>query len=167
MEDPNAAGPVKSRFLITRHKNEAQPDSGVSENYTYASDTPEAFWLLADMIQRYGGQTVYDIASMFAMLSKGTDNLTDDEAQAIRGLINLAAIPGLLVGGDPVELALQHTYRMLYERQITREQAAHLAASWINKPVTTEAWRKRVDRWAEDQGKPKIEQPRGRPRKHK
>ena len=44
------------------------------------------------------------------------------------------------------------TYRHLTEREISYEQAAHIASVLLDRHYSAEAWRKHVSRWAERQG---------------
>ena len=55
---------------------------------------------------------------------------------------------------DPSELALAVSYDQLRKHQLTAAQAALFASALLYQPVTAEAWRQRVDRWAEAQQRP-------------
>ncbi len=123
-------------------------------------------WVLYDMMQRYGTDTVYNIAAAFVK-STTHGELTESDAAEIRRLMDRAGELEQEYNGDPLEAALSLTYSMLYNKQMTREEAASFASKYLRRPTSTEAWRKRVDRWAQEQGKAKIEQPRGRPPKQK
>ena len=52
---------------------------------------------------------------------------------------------------DPAELALALSYEQYREHQLTDAQAALFATALLGQPVSADAWRQRVDRWAEAQ----------------
>ena len=71
--------------------------------------------------------------------------------------------------GDPLALGIDKweteedqllslCYWLLKNKTFSREQAARFASARLPKPVDKDAWRKRVDRWAEAKGLPKVEQ---------
>jgi hypothetical protein len=66
---------------------------------------------------------------------------------------------------DSEDNVLWYSYEMLDQKKLTRERAAKIASGMLGKTFTTEAWRKRVDRWAEAQGHPPLGQTKRRPRK--
>jgi hypothetical protein len=47
-------------------------------------------------------------------------------------------------------------YHLLRERKINRRNAADLASLLLKKETSTETWRKRVDRWVEKKGLPRV-----------
>ena len=49
---------------------------------------------------------------------------------------------------DPAELALAVSYDQLRKHQLTDVQAALFASALLDQPVSTHAWRQRMDRWA-------------------
>ncbi len=53
---------------------------------------------------------------------------------------------------------LSLSYRLLSERKINYQQAAAGASYILERPINTAAWKQRVIRWAEKQGKPKVGQ---------
>lgn len=53
--------------------------------------------------------------------------------------------------------ALQISYEVLGRKDWTRKQAARFASNVLGREISTDTWRKRVDRWAQRQGKPKVE----------
>lgn len=75
-----------------------------------------------------------------------------------RGEIIFSPPPGSveIPGATDDDRLLGFCYQLLRNKSITRAQAAALA-SWVRqKPVTTAAWRMRVDRWAASQSLPKV-----------
>ncbi len=59
---------------------------------------------------------------------------------------------------DDEDLLLRATYTMLKNGFMSRSEAVDFANQMLGKNFTTDAWRKRVDRWAEHEGLPKVEQ---------
>jgi hypothetical protein len=66
---------------------------------------------------------------------------------------------------DREEIMLVSSYWALRQKHLTREQVAQEASTFLGKRLSTDAWRKRVDRWAEEQGYEAIGQTKRRPRK--
>lgn len=56
------------------------------------------------------------------------------------------------------DMMLLRTYELLKAKRMTRDGAAMVAGAVLGRPVSSEAWRKAVDRWAEKKGLPKVEQ---------
>jgi len=50
------------------------------------------------------------------------------------------------------DVALRASYRLLHSRLASWDDATALASHQLKKPITKEAWRRRVGRWAERQG---------------
>ena len=65
---------------------------------------------------------------------------------------------------SPEEIQLWRSYWELQRKETTRDEAAQRASAFLETPISTDAWRKRVDRWAEDQGLPALGQTKRRPR---
>jgi hypothetical protein len=61
---------------------------------------------------------------------------------------------------EHLDRVVHFTYVLLREKQINRSQAAEIASLLLEKPISTEAWRKRVDRWVEKHQLPKVGLPR-------
>ena len=60
---------------------------------------------------------------------------------------------------------LEMAYDLLQEGSVNREQAAKLASVALGKEIKESAWRKAVDKWAREHGKPKLDLSHGRPSK--
>ncbi len=96
---------------------------------------------------------------------KGPDyNLNDHDRYILN---NFATITRVLLQECPTaeDLLLRVSYDGLRKRLLTRASAAALATEMLqrskskqSKPIGTEAWRKRVDRFAEREGLAKVEQ---------
>jgi hypothetical protein len=65
---------------------------------------------------------------------------------------------------EPEQLILQHCYKELRAKKMTRQRAALLASTILDKPISTNAWRKKTDRWAEKQGMEPLGQTKRRAR---
>ncbi len=65
------------------------------------------------------------------------------------------------------DMLLEETYKLLSERKISRNTAATIAQDVLQENISADAWRKAVDKWALDNGKPKLDLPHGRPTKQK
>ncbi len=52
----------------------------------------------------------------------------------------------------PPDVALRASYRLLHNRLASWDDATALANHQLKKPITKDAWRRRVGRWAERQG---------------
>jgi hypothetical protein len=59
---------------------------------------------------------------------------------------------------EHLDRVVHFTYVLLREKRINREQAAKIASLLLEKPPSTEAWRKRVDRWVTEHNLPKVRQ---------
>ncbi len=129
------------------------PETGLDFPF---SPTPVQMWQLYKMIQDFGFDEAVNLAILCANLVK--HDLTDDDRARIRRALKHTELFTKVLGGTtPLELALTRSYFLLYNNAITREQAADLASDIMKKRVSVESWRKRVDRWAEEQGYPKVQ----------
>ena len=63
------------------------------------------------------------------------------------------------------EFLLDASYNLLKAKRLTREEVADLAKRFLGKEITTNAWRKKTDRWAELQNLPPLGQTKRRPRR--
>lgn len=58
---------------------------------------------------------------------------------------------------DTDDFLLSRSYHLLRDKKLGRAAVATVASSMLNTPISTDSWRKRVDRWAEKEGLPKVE----------
>ena len=65
------------------------------------------------------------------------------------------------------EATLEASYELLREGKISRAQAATLAQDVLQQKISLDTWRKAVDKWAAEHGKPKLDLRHGRPIKQK
>jgi transglutaminase-like putative cysteine protease len=63
------------------------------------------------------------------------------------------------------EYLLSYSYYMLSVKYMTRPRVAEIASTILGRPITPEAWRKAVNKWAHENGMPKLDLPHGRPSK--
>ena len=61
-----------------------------------------------------------------------------------------------LRGPDKEDDATELTYGLLYDKQVSRDEAADLASALLGRTISSEAWRKHIDRWAAAKGLPKV-----------
>ena len=108
-----------------------------------------------------GPDAVYDIAS----IAHGIVNpeRTEEEWESLRHALD-ELISDVDQWTDNDEMLLKESYTALRSGRWTRARAAEIARNVLGKPITTDGWRKRVDRWAKDRGLPKIDLPAGRPK---
>ncbi len=66
---------------------------------------------------------------------------------------------------DRRQEALSNSYDMLRRGEWTRSKAAEHAEWMLGKAIDPEAWRKAVNKWADENGKPRLDLPHGRPSK--
>ncbi len=113
-----------------------------------------------------GWDAVVAIAALAATLQRSIDlpgvPMTDEEYRKLAVTFTALHATAATLSRDGV---LEVTYELLRERKINRAQAAVLASDVLQKKVKTDTWRKAVDKWAADSGRPPIELPRGRPGK--
>ena len=60
----------------------------------------------------------------------------------------------------PEERALVVTYSLLRSKAVSHEHAANIASTMLGKTYSAEAWRKKLERWAQKHELPKIEKRR-------
>ena len=137
----------------------------------------EQFWGWYDVITRWGLDQALEMAVYSAMLVKselvekgpyGTitvkGQLPDQDRAYLREFLEELKAYGDHFK-DKSEHVLSLSYDQLSRRAWTREQALRFARNLLDSSITAEAWRRRVDRWAEREGKPALGLTRGRPRK--
>jgi hypothetical protein len=64
-----------------------------------------------------------------------------------------------------VDFLLDTSYKMLRNGYFSRSEAAEFASQMLGKPIESEAWRKRVNKFARDRGRDPLDLPKGRPKK--
>ena len=99
-----------------------------------------------------------------ADLAQDNAALTNEDSQRLRRVFHRLHDAALRLGRDT---ALQLTYELLRAGSITRAQAAVIASDILGKEIKESTWRTAVDQWANDQGLPQLDLPRGRPTKGK
>ncbi len=116
--------------------------------------SPELLWILYAIIDRWGKDRACDVLTAGALLVK--HELSDYDQRRLRAMImEIEAIR--VLWRDQEEMVLFHTFRLLYEKKMSRRDAAEYASSILGRKISTDAWRKRVDRWAETREFPKVD----------
>lgn len=118
---------------------------------------------LLHTIQRDGIDHAIDLLAAGVRLA-GYALLSDEQFLHVHAALSALQSDVALVA-DAEELLLRRTYELLRDKRITRDGAATLASALFGLPITTDAFRKRVDRWAETHGLPPLGQTKRRPRK--
>lgn len=115
-----------------------------------------------------GWEAVVAIAALAATLQRSIDlpgaPMTDEDYRKLAVTFTALHAAAATLSRDKL---LEVSYELLRERKINRAQAAILASDVLQKKVKTDTWRKAVDKWASDDGRPPVELPRGRPGKRK
>ncbi len=99
--------------------------------------------------------TVKDLAWFGAALATGF--VPDEQARLIFQTIDEVRRALEAQWRDHDEMLLEGTYQLLRTREISRDRAAELASIVLGRTITTDTFRKRVDRYAESKGLRKVE----------
>ena len=83
---------------------------------------------------------------------------TSEETLRITALLSVLKSNGDLFYGDQEEAMLESTYRKLVNREETYEEAAARARAFLRVDYSRDTWRKKVTRFAERKGYPKVGQ---------
>ena len=123
-------------------------DSGESTEVTL---DPAAFVGLVHMTRTLGREHARAVLQFGATLVKPA--LTAVDTQRLDDVLT-ALERYIAQWDDPVELAMALSYEQRRDHQLTDAQAALFATALLDQPVSADAWRQRVDRWAEAQQRP-------------
>ena len=131
--------------LDLRVELRGDPDLGIPAFSVPAHE----FWDAYEAITRAGIDGALRLAAATSwLLTNGEHPLTQDEAQRLRNFFDRIEDIGKQWTSRE-EFVLGFTYEQLHAKKITREQAAKLASRVLKKPYTTDAFRVKLDRWAE------------------
>jgi len=116
-------------------------------------------WDLFNIAQQWGSDRAYEVLRLGAVLAKG--QLSEHDEHELRNALSYM----LTQGAEPFfsdkknleEFAIATAYILLRQNKITRDLAAFQAQSLLGREISTDTWRKRVDRWAERRGLPRVE----------
>lgn len=111
--------------------------------------------ILAEVAEKWGNGQALDLLLFGASIVKR--DLSERDAGRIQMVLKSVLLSVIGESEDLEEFVLWRTYTWLRDKQITRKQAAQFAADVLGKEISTDTWRKRVDRWAEARHLPKIE----------
>ncbi len=120
------------------------------------------FWSWYETIKKWGADHAYEMAVQSALM--GRSGLTDDERTYLRRWIQTIAWNGDQ-RPDKETWARRLSYNMLASGDWTRHTAARFASNMLGKKIEESVWRKAVNKWASENGKPQLNLPRGRPAK--
>ena len=107
-----------------------------------------------ESIRMMGIDRAHEIAIACAHLVK--DELADEDIARLQRYIEIIE-QSRARASNTTDDVLFLSYIRLRSKEITYEEAAHLASIMLKKQVSPDAWRMRVNRWAAKEGKPKIE----------
>jgi hypothetical protein len=115
-------------------------------------------WKFYDLVERWGIDQALEMAVSCAAIVK--HDLTQDDIDHLRWWLTSRHSAIAMFDGDRATLALEITHHFLYKGDLkTWKQAAELARQIIGREeaIQPETWRKRMERYAEKRGYPKIE----------
>ncbi len=123
-----------------------------------------------DIIDKYGIEHAQNVLRAGVNMARAPREEAVYEAEKQREEHNIASMLQALDRNreklaNSEEDILDLSYRQLLFKQWTREEAAENASTLLQRPISTEAWRKRVDRWAEARGRPPLGQTKRRSRR--
>lgn len=110
---------------------------------------------LYEATERWGLEQTLDVLLFGAASVKR--EVTERDARRLRVILEGLVNSPIGQSKDLEEFALWRSYTWLLDKQITREQAAQYASDVLGRPITKDAWRMAVDRWAAKQHLPKVE----------
>ncbi len=117
------------------------------------------------VLAAFGGSMALQIRQSLDERRHQADKLTEDETKQIWTVIQEIWKATEAHFRDDEEAVLDITYRALRDGIYNRGDAAIFASQMLGRNLSSEAWRKRVDRWADNKKLDPVEQPRGRPKK--
>ncbi len=123
---------------------------------------------LYDLTERAGVEQAYQLFRFAAQIAARP--WTDQQEHGLRQCFDavLADIERRIKElPDPEETALWYSYELLSRQKTTRTRVARLASHLLGRPITAEAWRKAVNKWASEKGMPPLGLPPGRPQKNR
>ncbi len=127
------------------------PATGVRANVRM----PEAAFLdFYETIIRHSIKDAYNVAA--AGIRMAGREPTQAESDRIWALLPVLRVNGDLFYGDQEEAMLESTYRKLVNREETYEEAAARARAFLRVDYSRDTWRKKVTRFAERKGYPKV-----------
>ena len=121
------------------------------------------------IIDKYGIDHAFGVATAFlpVLPSDATDTDFDARSKQINSIVQSLRALDLHRGklAEQEYEMLNLSYHALLNKEQTRAEVAEFASIMLGHSVSTDAWRKAVDRWAEREGLPPLGQTKRRPRK--
>ena len=129
--------------------------------YDHAVDAT-VFWSWYEVIREWGIDHALQMAIFSAEVATG--ELTEQAKAKLQKVLESIKWRAEL-SKDKRDQALLVSYNQLQSGDWTRPRAAQFAQWLLGKTIEPEAWRKAVNKWAKEQGKPELKLPHGRPTK--
>ncbi|MDP9309441.1 MAG: hypothetical protein M3R24_00845 [Chloroflexota bacterium] len=126
------------------------------ESDYFLNPDPFTFWTLCDTIIRRGEDGAAALM-LLGIEAVKVGKPTPEDERAVRAVVERAVFSIKEQWPNVEEFALFHTYVMLTLGDFSRDDAARTASDILRKTVTSEAWRKRLDRWVEEKGHQKVD----------
>jgi hypothetical protein len=122
----------------------------------FPGDLPtELSWQFYDLIKERGFDATLAMVTRAAMMVK--HDLTEADHWRLRFWLRSIKLIYDVQGGDRLSMALSTTYNLLQNGTLKGwGEAAAAAAKILGKPTDSEAWRKRVTRYARQNGYPEV-----------
>jgi len=126
-------------------------------------------WEIADAVQKMGGHQALEFARFAVTIARLTPTIeqpmpSPEEEQRLTQAINGLMLMFTRQWDTLEDRVIDFTYQWMRRKAMTREMAAFFASKQLGF-ITTDAWRKKVDRWAKSNGYPALGQTKRRPRK--
>ena len=136
--------------------NITDPVTGNTQAITIDAAT---FLHFHQLIKTEGADHAYTIAT--AGLQFAQHDVSEHDVKWIQAVLRgIQNVPEF----SQEELLLSLAYWNLRLKKTTREESATHASAFLSTTISTDAWRKRVDRWAKAQGYDALGQTKRRPR---
>jgi hypothetical protein len=129
-------------------------DVDTEEPYTIKASTVTVR-LLAELIEKWGIGQAQELLLFGASLVK--KETSERDVERLRLILEAVHRSPIGQAEDLEDHVLWRSYTWLLEKQINRKQAARYASDVLGREISTDTWRKRVDRWAEKQHFPRVE----------
>jgi len=138
------------------------PTLGIAQILPTETVDAVVFWNWYETIKERGIDQAHQMAVLSVKAIAGS--VSEDQESRLRHLLEIIEWRAEL-STDRKEQALLTSYNLLQSRDWDRARAARFARWLLGKEIEPEAWRKAVNKWAKEQGKPELKLPHGRPSK--
>ena len=145
-EEEQWCAPTWATFYLT--------DVDTGEPYTIEPSVV-TLRILTELIDTWGMGQARDLLIFGASLVKR--DAAKHSASRLQVILDSVQRSAIGKAEDLEAFVLWRSYTWLLDKQINRKQAARYASDVLGREISTDTWRKRVDRWAEKQGFPRVE----------